>query len=1005
MGNRFLIIYGYPRVHENDPERAINTVLNIKSKVLNRLEDIFASSGISTGEIIISDKGDDIPQIVGDNVNISSRLADMAEEGEILCSESTFLTARDRFEFKKVGDKEIKGKSDKISVYHVVNRRRGEFRKRRFYEEESSFIGRKKELSVFEDYLTGILSGNEGRIVFLLGDAGIGKSRLIEELFSCSLSMSLDNLIDFQWFEGKCNRGVDSVAFQPFLDIMKNYIGGNGELNSKAVEKELKNTIKDDKIINYLMMILGYRERDENVSVDTEKGEVFNSIFKFLMKVSERSPTVYIIDDLYSADSSTLEFLEFLSGRIEKVPFLMIIISRIDANLPFWQVKENMKSMLDDRAVEFILENLSPGESVKLINQLTGDFEIPERIQKKATEFSSGNPFYLEEFVRYYRRKKEVKDVELPHTVRGLIASRLDGIDDNTREVLDEVSIIGNRIDKKILSRITSHLDYLDIHLDKLINASILTDISEGRKEKFNFYHPLYREVAYSRILKNDRKKIHMMTAQAIEEQYKKRIEEFCEELARHYSASGKKDKTLEYSLMAARKLKKRFAYRESLKFFKNAINLLDEGEEKSKVLNEVADVESTIGKNDRAIEHLKEGIEITGSREREIKLLTALGNTYQQVSRYDEAIDYYKKALGMAEDLPTEDKIPVYLGYAWVYYLRGDYKLVEELTGKVIDQVESREMLNARMKNYLARAYNVLASTSGHTGRNDYSFNLYMKALKLYQSLEDKSGVAVIYNNLSGIFSSIGDFLTSINYLKKSLEIETEMGSLLSRAISYYNIGEEYLYLYQLDKAEDYFNKYLYLNGKISNELGKGYGNWGLGRVYMEKENYPRALDYLNESIEMLEKLKAKKIELHVICSLCELLHKMEKREQLKKLLTEYSNELSGSEDPGLISRFHYHQGLLYLLHGKFKEAEEAFSGAIPKAIEGAEYFLRIKIFYQLYQLFSGSGDKIQAEFYLKRARGLIKSVTVFMEKNPEEKKIFMSRPLLRNIQEAPLN
>ena len=1001
LGNRYLIIYGYPRAHENDSERAINTALYLRKKIMGRIEGIHSASGISTGEVIVSAPKNTPTQVIGDTVNIASRLATIAEKGSIICSESTYLTVKGKFEFEERGKVKIKGRSGKVQAYTILDRRKGVLRKREFQEEQFPFVGRKWEFLLIERFVSNVLSGEGGRVVFLLGEAGIGKSRLIEEIYSSTLTQSLEKMKEFQWYEGKCNKGLDTVAFQPFIEIMKSFMGERISGNPQEMRGSLLEYFEDEEDVDYIMLILGYVKEKNGISDESEKARIFNVLLRFLIEISKRFPTIYVIDDLYSADTSTLEFIEYLSGRLKKIPFLLLIISRVDESLPFWQVKENMKSLLENNAVEVKLERFTAKESKKLLYLLKGKYDIPEDIQEKAIRFSQGNPFYLEEFVRYYQQKMKVGEAEIPPTIRGLIASRVDSIDRETREVLEEASAIGYRVEREILEKITAHFDDLEVHLRKLVNSSILTDISEGKYERFYFYHPLYRDVTYKRMLKEDKKKLHMKIASGIKKHFSERIEEFYEELARHYLQAGDKENGLKYILLSARKLKRRFAYTEAINFLEQALKLIDNPQERSNILVEMAEMEVTMGLGDDALIRLQDALDIAVDADNKVKILIATGNTYEGMSEYRVAIETYEKALECAENLDFARKIPINLGLAWVYYLQGDYLNVERILRDIRTYLEKIKEPKVEEKQYLGNAYNILASSHGAVGKIESAFRLYTKSLEIYRLLGDEGGISTLYNNLSGILSSIGDFVTAIDYLKKAMDIDIKMGRLLGRAICLYNIGENYLDLYHLDKAENYYMEYLSLNERIKNILGKGYGNWGMGRVYIEKGDFDKALEYLKMSKEILEELNAQSIKLDVIFSLGELYYLVGNMDGLEGLLIKYEKEFTGIESPELLAKCYCLKSSLSMSKGDMKSTENFLMLSAAKALQGSEFSFRLEIFCRLFHLFAGSGEKIQADFYLKRAIGLIRSVEVFLEKEPEHKESFLKRPLINNILE----
>ncbi len=996
LGDRYLIVYGYPKTHENNPERALNTALHFKKQIMGRIEGIYPKIGVASGEVLISHREFGPPEIIGNPANTGARLADMAEGGEILCDSNTYSFVKFKFEFMEKGEVKLKGMKKKVSVFSLIDRRKGILRKRSFGSEGFPFVDREKELFLLRKFVEDVFIEEIGKVVFLLGDAGIGKSRLVEEVYSQALGYSLENMKQFQWYEGKCNRGIDTVAFQPFIEIIRGFIGEWIDGDPEKIRGAITRYMDDTEDTDMIMHILGFGKRRVGISEASEKGKIFNALLQFIYGISLMHPTVFVIDDLYSADTSTLEFLEYMSGRLNRFPFLMIILSRIDKNLPFWRVKENMKSLLGSALVEIYLKKLDEEDALKLIDIMKGKENIPENVIKRAVELSHGNPLYLEEFIRYYIERQSGRETDIPPTIRGLIDSRIDSLDPGTKEVLEEASVIGYRVDREILGMITDHFDDLNAHIRKLVNASILSDVSEGKTENLYFYHPLYREVAYKRMLSRHKKRLHKKIAQTIEEHFSSRIHEFYEELARHYKNADEKNKAVKYSILAGEKLEKNYASQEAIKFYRDALEICEDRSKTYELLLRIAHLERLSGNGNKALSYLEECERICESTEERIKVYTSAGTTYESMSRYDEALTYYKKALSTGKEIDFRLKIPAYLGIAWVYYIRGKYDEVENAIMKIKGFLETVKNPDEIDNQHLARAYNILASTYNSTGRHEFAFQLYTGALKIYRSLGDEAGISTIHNNLSGIFSGIGDYLTAIEYLENAYEIDEKMGRLLGCAIALYNIGENYLELYHLDMAEEFFNRYLEMNKKIHNILGNGYGNWGMGRVYLERGEFKKAEEYINKSIEILDDLKAETVKLYTVSSLYDLLLRSERFKELEKLLYKYEENFEKTKNPDLKAWYHLIRGLLYLNKEKYHLAEKELIKSSHLAQDSGEKMFVLRIFSALHRLYSELGEDLQSEFYFKRGKGIVRGIEVFLEDKPDVKKLFIQNPVV---------
>jgi class 3 adenylate cyclase/tetratricopeptide (TPR) repeat protein len=579
LGDAVMSVFGDPVAHEDDAERAIRATLEIHAAVdelspryQERIgTDLEMHSGVNTGVVVTStgafDTADTGP--LGDTINLAARLEDLSERGEILLGPETARLVGNVFELEDYGAHDLKGKSGLVPVTRVAGFKRertGPSRK------QADFVGRHEELGVL---LAGVerVQDGEGSVIGIRAEAGSGKTRLLDEFKSRVEA-------EVQWLEGRAYAYGENIPFAALIDLISNAIDVGEDDTPASISAKLRSVIgplvgDEERILDPFVRLYGLPEREgAALDKDSFQDRLLESLVAVVDALCERAPTVLVFQDLHWVDPSTITIIDRLITTIT-VPAVVVANYRpaFEGELPGIR--------------ELELRALSPRQAGQMVSSLLGQEEPPEELVQFVVDRTDGNPFFIEEIINSmietgslvqeddgWRIVGSVADSDLPTSVRGVIAARIDRLDADRRRVLREASVVGRQFLYEVIKRVATVTATLDPSLADLEHADLIRERSDPDLEYF-FKHALTQDVAYEGLLKKERLELHSRAAAAIEEQFAGRLGEVTETLAFHYTQAGVVDKAAKYMMAAGTKAVDRYALVEAQAHFEQAYELL----------------------------------------------------------------------------------------------------------------------------------------------------------------------------------------------------------------------------------------------------------------------------------------------------------------------------------------------------------------------------------------------------------------------------------------------
>lgn len=575
-GDGILALFGAPRALEDAPQRAVRSSIEIHREIA-RLNNKFKKGkkqipelkmriGIHSGPVVVGSLGNDLKagfKVVGDTVNLASRLEGLAEPGTTYVSEKIFKYTKGMFRFESLGEMKIKGKKKLEKVYRLISSSNKQTRFDVSAEQGlTPLVGRQRELDILLDGFDRIKLKN-GQVFTVVSEAGIGKSRLLYE-FRKAISNE-----DAFFLEGRCLSYSQGISYYLIIDILKSNfnIQDDDEINiRKKVTTGLNTLGLDDKpIAPYFLELLSVKNSGINpllMSPEAMKDKIAESLKQILQKLSEIRPLVLTIEDLHWADQSSIEIINLLFEIIPGARVLVVFTYRPEFS-PNWGSRSYQSQLT--------LYKLTTKQIAAMVNNILGPSHSNDGFIDFITAKTEGTPFFIEEFIKYLKEhnlieKKGVSyvlnenfhDIKVPETIQEVIMARTDRVSEKAKDILK----IGSAIEREFSFELIRNLvDYPESELLSILSllkdSELIFERGIFPKSVYVFKHALIREIIYESILSDQKRKYHEKIGIALEKSVKDTLAEHYEILARHFILGESYAKGAEYSRFSCKKMLK----------------------------------------------------------------------------------------------------------------------------------------------------------------------------------------------------------------------------------------------------------------------------------------------------------------------------------------------------------------------------------------------------------------------------------------------------------------
>jgi class 3 adenylate cyclase/predicted ATPase len=577
IGDCIMALFGAPISHEDDAARAVCAALDMREALANLSDELIVEltmhTGINTGTVIAVNVGSDLRMqytVIGDAVNVASRLQSVAQAGQILVGEGVYRQTEHAFDYAPRGEITLKGRAEPVVTYEPTKalrpRSRLEVSAQRVF---SPFVGRAAEKSILGVLLEEASHGR-GQAVALKSEAGAGKSRLLHE-FKQSLPSSA------RYLEGRC-LPYGGSTYQAIAEIVGQFFGFADPLTEADRKTISAGSVGLEEFVPCYEDLLSLVPRDPAYSLldpQMRRSRTFAAVVALLKAACREQTLVLVIDDLHWVEPTTEEFLAGFLDVISSLRVLLVFLHRADYQPP-WQDRSGY--------VCLALSPLARTDSQRLIESLF-DTDVAPALETYIYEHSGGNPFFIEELVRTFKETNVLRhnghvslagspeQLAVPATIEGVLGARIDRLDGDTRLTLEVASVLGQSFSVALLSHVLEGGARQE-QLKALANAEFLQP-ADPQGNSYTFKHALTREVAYSRLMRGSRAKLHRSAAEAICEVTPEVMASQPEVLAYHYTEAGLGEAALPYWLQAGQRAIQRSANLEAITYLRKALDLL----------------------------------------------------------------------------------------------------------------------------------------------------------------------------------------------------------------------------------------------------------------------------------------------------------------------------------------------------------------------------------------------------------------------------------------------
>ncbi|MBA3468512.1 MAG: tetratricopeptide repeat protein [Herpetosiphonaceae bacterium] len=929
-GDKLMAIFGAPIAHENDAELALRAGLAMQ-ETMNEINVILYQAdphlplldqqiGINQGHVFAGLVGSDRRReytVMGDPVNIAARLMSAAAPGDILVSPAIKRINSGSFAFETLPPIALKGKSEPIEparVDRAYNVRREVTR--------ASLVGRQAELTIICEAAASALRGT-GHVIAVTGEAGIGKSRLLEEVLQWLTLASFDPTaavptftpitVECQFYEQTTPYASASELLSQILRLRTDLADGATVAHvTQRVERLTPELARFTPLLSDVLH-LPFPESPLTQALTPEQrhDRALDLIEQLIYASARQTPLVLLWDDLHWIDASSRELIERLSSQIANEPLLFLAGLRPESTQPIaWPAQ----------TTAITLSELSDEDRVALASAILGGAPVPEQLASRwmggdESFFNpQGNPFFIEEMMRGLIEQQVIVQTAqgwvlhgnmdaLPTTIEGVITARLDRLEARTRETVQVASVIGRRFNLAVISGLANSQD-LAAQMDTLAAADLVLPDQLVTEIAYLFKHTLTRDVAYEGILYARRRELHRRVAARIESIYGEKLDDVLPVLARHYARAEEWAAAVDFYLRAGRLAQSGYFNAEAMAHYSAAIELLSQlptaPASLSVELHErLGYVQLQAGEYPAALESLAVALELlrasaSPQSEEIARLLRHSATVHERRTEYEAAFEQINQALRLLGTTESVERTRSLLLGAGLHQRQGRYQetIIWAQQGLALAKMLGLEAEQARSYLLIGGAYRLL-------GKNEQAVETFYKSIELYKQVDDIARLADAYNNAALALSDMGKWQDSISLytsaydiklsindyygqalvllnagdvkrkmhqidqaiadFQKSLVIWEKLGSKLGTAVTYMNIGCSFFQISNILEAENYLDQ----SRSIFNDIGAETHLPELYRIYAElfisKQNYTQALDYCDFSVAYAKKLSAK--------------------------------------------------------------------------------------------------------------------------------------------------
>ncbi|MDA2919113.1 TOMM system kinase/cyclase fusion protein [Desulfobacterota bacterium AH_259_B03_O07] len=970
LGDGILVYFGYPMAHEDDAQRAVRSgleivgdvqQLNARSKQVGAIRELALKVriGIHTGLVVVGEMGaGDVREktaVVGETPNVAARLQEQAETNSVVVSSTTHRLIQGFFDCRELGPHTLKGFSQPLDIYLVLKETDVKSRLDvAITKGLTPLVGREQEVKLLLERWEQVKEGM-GQVVFVSGEAGIGKSRLLQVLKE-RLAQEPHTRI-----ENRCSSYYQNSSLYPVIDHFHRLLGFTRGDSPKEKLGKLEEVLRKygfphEEMVPIFATLLSLPIPDRypplNLTPQRLKQKTFEALLSWLLKEADQNPVLRIVEDLHWVDPSTLEYLGLLIEQVPTVRMFTILTFRPDFNPP-WVMRSHLS--------QINLNRLGRKQVQKMIDRISGGKALPDEVLQQVAAKTDGIPLFVEELTKTvlesdllreengkYKLKGSLPSLAIPTTLHDSLMARLDRLV-TVKEVAQLAATLGREFTYDLL-RAVSPLDEQDLQreLAKLVEAELLYQRGLPPQTRYFFKHALIQEAAYESLLKSKRQQYHHKIARVMEEQFPETSETQPELLAHHFTEAGHLNQAIPYWHQAGQRATERSAHVEA------------------------------IGHLTKGLELIKDLPDTPERGEQEFTLQTGIGVALMITKGWatPEVENAYARALELSQQVGTTPQLFHVLWGLFAYkFLRTEFQTALELGEQCLhsarDQGDSAPLVVAGL---------MLGMPLFHTGEFNLCQNHLNRSLKLYDPQQHHSQAFFIgFDPGVACRSYTAHTLWVLGYpgqaLKESHETLT-MVKELSHPFSLAYALDYSAMLHQFRREPNAAQSQAEAAIVLCSDHGfEYYSAWATiiqGWALAEKGEMEKGIDQMNQGLANLRDTGAELRRPYYLALVAEATSKAGQVEQGVKHLTKaFSATKENGERWWEAELYRLRGKLLLKLNGNEPEIEENFRKAIEIASKQGAKSLELRAVMSLSRLLQNQGKKEQAKKMLEEIYG----------------------------------
>jgi class 3 adenylate cyclase len=766
IGDNVMAVFGAPVTHEDDAERAVRAALGMQDAMAEINEEVGAIHGVSfalrvgvnTGEVVAGAVGDRYT-VIGDAVNVASRLQSAAQPGSVTVGERTYRATRDAIQYRRLEPLTLKGKAEPVPAFEAAGVLAARPVRRAAARTESPLVGRADKLELLGSIYARVARERRPHLVTVIGQAGVGKSRLLLEL-----KRQLEKQETSPTFrEGHCLPYGSGIVYWALGEVIRSEADILDSDDSEVAWRKLSISIREligtggehgeppERKAAVIGRLLGIDTPADPAPLESDDPQrmreaFFSAVRSTIEAMAQRNPLVLAFEDIHWADHGMLDLIEYLAQWV-RGPLILLCLARDE--------------LLDRRAgwgggrreaTSILLEPLTGEETRELVSSLLPSQARDTSNVSVVVERAGGNPFFAEEMVRLLAEETAEEATELPETVQALLAARLDSLEPFERRLVQHAAVVGRTFwEGSLVTAAGGNESELWRALTALQDKDIIVPDSGGRladEREFSFKHVLIRDVAYGMLPKSVRCQKHFEVGRFIEERAGDRSHEVVPLLAEHYGRAASLGEEAGID------------HRQIEPIYRKAVHFLEAAGDAAALLysNQEAFAHYEAARK-LPCEHDAAALARIGEKQGDVAL--RVGRVDAALEVWEECLEYHRRQEDLNRVADLHRKVGAGLWH------KGERKQAIERYQKGINLLKDGPPCLE-----LVRLYEEAASLYMHAGDNMLAIYASEKALRLAERMGETRAASRAHGIFGRVFGRIGDTAKARENLERSVEL-----------------------------------------------------------------------------------------------------------------------------------------------------------------------------------------------------------------------------------------